>query len=347
MHPVADPELRDHIIRVAARAFGVANPTNTRVPFDNPVSLDRTNMRRLTAEDYIAAFKADGYRYALVLCRFRGNEVACMVDRAANVFELCVHAAAPHFHNVSVFDGELCPCTVGGSYDYVVFNCLMDKGAVLHGAPYTTRLEHVRDNFSPGPVAASERPKFRMYVYADSPRLNLMVKEHDAARNLRAMAHNITPRYRYDGIVFTPAGAPVRAGQNEALLKYKIENPIDALGVQPAGVGGPLALLVDDGGVNVPIEPMLDLPVAFQTTDKFEEVLRDAAAYHGVFGGRFEYVMELGCTVDARGRLVLQYARMRPDKDGPNNINTIRRTVQTIRDNIQAEELYDLLATTK
>lgn len=343
MHPVTDADLRDHIIRVAARAFGVANPTNTRVPFDNPVSLDRSNMLKLSTKEYIGAFKADGTRYALVLCRFRGNEVACMVDRASNVFEVCVHAAAPHFHNVSVFDGELCACTVGNAQDFVVFDCLTDKGAPLHAAPYTTRLEHVRENFSPGPVAPAERPKFRMYIYADSPWLNIMVKEHDSARNLRAMTHNVEPRYRYDGIVFTPANQPVCTGQDEDMLKYKIENPIDATGYKEKE-GDPLTLLVDNGGTNIPIQTAVGLSVDFVLTDKFEEVLGDAAQYHAIFGGPvFNYIMELACDVHG-DHLTMRYARLRPDKDGPNNINTVRRTVKTIRDNIQASELYELLA---
>jgi len=342
MVPVTDPEQRGHIVRQAARAFGVLHPTNTRVPFDNPVSLDRQNMRRLVDEEYVCAFKADGVRYALVLCRFRGDEVACLVDRAGTVFEVCVNAAAPHFYNTSVFDGELCECTTGNGYDFVVFNALMDKGAMLAAAPYRTRLEHIRANFSPGPVPATDRPKFRMYVYAESPRLNLVVKEHDDARNLRAMAHNVTPRYRYDGIIFTPLGRPVRTGRDEGLLKYKIGgNPIDVLcawGLPDA----PMALLVDNGGVNVPLAQVVPT-VELIDTPRFQEVRADAAEYHRIFGGHQAYVVEMACTVEG-GRVALRYGRLRPDKDGPNNVETVRRTVQTIEDNITSVELYELLA---
>lgn len=338
MKVVTDPEQRKHVITQAARAFGQSKPNGERVPFDNPVSMDRNNMKQLSKEPYTVSFKADGVRYALVLCRYRGLRLACMVDRAGTVYSLAVFAAVPHFTNVSVFDGELCACTTGNGYDFVVFDALMDKGAILHDKPYSVRLDHVKANFSGRPVSVHDRPKFRMYLYARSPRLNLVYKEHDSANNLRAMQRSVTPRYKYDGFVFTPTNRPVRPGRDEHSLKFKTENPIDVI-YRATWKGA--QILVDDNGPLRPIEEILRIPVRFESSEEFERIRADAEVYHSIFGGIFSYVVEFTCSLTREG-LVLRFSRLRPDKDGPNNTVTIQRTVRTIQDNIQLEELYTI-----
>lgn len=343
MKVVTDPEQRRFVICQAARAFGQIKPKGERVPFDNPVSLDRSNMQWLKKEPYTVAFKADGIRYALVLCRYRGMRLACMVDRAGTVYSLAIFAAVPHFANVSVFDGELCACVTGSGYDFVVFDALMDKGALLHDKPYRVRLDHVKANFSGRPIPAGDRPKYRMYMYAKSPRLNLVYKEHDTAQNLRAMQRSVTPRYKYDGFVFTPTDRPVRPGRDEHSFKFKTENPIDA--VYEVAWDRPARILVDDGGPLRPIEEILRVPVKFETSEEFEQIRADAEVYHSVFGGVFSYVVEFTCNLTKEG-IILRFSRLRPDKDGPNNTVTIQRTVRTIQDNIRLEELYSVSAPT-
>ena len=47
----------------------------------------------------------------------------------------------------------------------------------------------------------------------------------------------------------------------------------------------------------------------------------------------------------ARGQVLhLTFLRFRPDKDGPNNARTVARTIQTIRDNVQIEDVYSAIA---
>lgn len=342
MYPVTDHDKIAHVSQIVNRAYGVP-PHTSHLPVDNPVSLDRTNMNRLQDSEYMVAFKADGIRYVLVLCMYRSRPLACMVDRSGAMFSLHILAQATHFQNTSVFDGELCACTTGQNvYDFLVFNALIDQGAILYNKSYTTRLTHVRNNYAPHPVASQERSRFRMYIFARSPRLNMVRKEYDRAENMRAMLHSLTPRYKYDGFVFTPAQDPVRPGRNEALLKFKTDNPIDVLMILETN--GCMNLLVDDNGTNVPLESVVDTPINFESTPEFEEMCHDSEIYRQTFDvGCFCQVVELSCTV-RHSRLILRYVRLRPDKDGPNNVVTVQRTIQTIRDNIALDEIYVLLA---
>jgi hypothetical protein len=53
--------------------------------------------------------------------------------------------------------------------------------------------------------------------------------------------------------------------------------------------------------------------------------------------------VELACTPLGTG-FALQYMRLRPDKEGPNNVQTIKRTLQSIMDGITQEELFQAVS---
>jgi len=346
MGPVKDPNKREHVLALIRRAFNA--PSAKHVPVDNPVSLDRQNIGLLREREYIVAFKADGTRYLLALTMYRGRRLAAFVDRAGRVFSLQVRASVAHFKYGSVYDGELCQCNTGSnSYDYLVFNALMSKGAMLYAETYPQRLAHVRDNFSPSPVRMDERQRIDTYVSPCDSRLNFVCKEWDLARNMRAMDHNITPRYSVDGYVFTPCDEAVVPGRSESVLKWKSDNPIDPLFV--VLTDGTVALYVDDDGTLIRLDAVVNMRVRFDVAGTaLQSILEGAGVDHRLFRSEedevFRHVIETDCAfTEDQGveYLLLRYIRMRPDKDGPNNAGTILRTLRTIRDNIQQQEIYE------
>ena len=337
----------DHVVRIVRKAFGASNAIH--IPVDNPVSMDRTNMHLLQQQRYVVSFKADGTRYVLVLCMYKARPLACMVDRAGNVFALYVTAPATHFVNTSVFDGELCACVSGhNTFDFVVFNALIDQGAALHDKPYIMRLQHVRNNFSAEPVPADRRSRFQSFIFPNSRRLNILRKECEMAENTRALLLNTVPRYKYDGVVFTPADCSVVPGRDEQMLKHKTDNPIDVLLVMRDGVNS--EMFVDNNGELVRLADAVGMPITFDPSrsELFRDIVDGAQVYAREFRENrlFEHVVEMDCAVN-NGALELRFIRLRPDKDGPNNTTTVLRTLQTIRDNIQLSEIYELVSVRK
>jgi hypothetical protein len=332
--------------QIVNRAYGVP-PHVSHMPVDHPVSLDRRNLQVLGTEPYVATFKADGTRYLLVLCMYRLRPLACFVDRVGAVYSLHVRAPAVHFHKGSVFDGELCACLTGEhTYDYLVFNALIDQGAELRRLPYHTRLDHVRRNFAADPMTTAERGRFQAVVLATWAGLHLRYKETDSAQNLRSMQRSVVPRYRCDGFVFTAADAPTTPGRDERMLKYKTDNPIDVrLVVSPDGWR---EVFIDNTGQHMDLAELI--PYTLHNDEQFQLIVTGAQAYNRALrtgSAGFDHVIEVDCRIQqtpGQGEaLELRFLRIRTDKDGANNVTTVARTLQSIRDNIALEEVFDVV----
>jgi hypothetical protein len=346
MWTITDVQKKDHVLSVVRKAFKVPD-TTAHIPVENPVSLDRKNLTLLRDSEYIVAFKADGIRYLLVLTMFKNRPLAAFVNRAGSMYSTHVMAHAAHFQNNSVFDGELCVCiNQPGMHDYLVFNALLDQGVFLGDQPYFVRLNHVRSNFSNEPVCAKERAKATGFISPCAPTLNFVRKEYDFAYNMRAMHLNVTPRYKYDGFIFTPCQMGVVPGRNDALFKWKSDNPIDIGMVYRDNM---VSLTVDNNGTEIPLQDVVPkYRVVFDMESKaLQQLIKGHAVYHALFKkGKvvFNHVIEVDCFFDTARVMKLKFLRLRPDKDGPNNVATILRTLQTINDNIQQHEIYNVVS---
>lgn len=336
MWVVTDPVKRKHVLTVANLAFGVQHPT-PHVPVDNPVSLDRDGIRRLQDDNYIVAYKADGTRYLLVLTLYQGRPLAALVDRAGKMFALHVQAQWSHFQRNSVFDGELCAVDDGHTQHYLVFNALIDQGVALMELPYPQRLQYVQNNFPAHPLSTDERRAVTSFVVPLAPLLHFVCKEWDFARNMRALLRNVIPRYATDGFVLTPADQPVVSGRNPTMFKWKHDHPIDVR----VRSERQLVLEVDDHGTPVALAQVLPF-ITFVADAEWDALFSGWRLYDQLMTngtGQFNHVVEMKCVPSPRG-FSLQYLRLRPDKEGPNNVQTVQRTLQSIRDAITQEELF-------
>ena len=188
------------------------------------------------------------------------------------------------------------------------------------------------------------------FVHAKSPRLHLVRKEHDDAQNMRGLLHNTAPRYRIDGFVLTPTRLGVRSGRDENLLKFKTDHPIDVLLVaEDNGYG----LYVDDDGSVVRLADVVGIPVFFDAgaNPEFRQIEQGASVYSREIvqgASAFRHVVEMDCAFrddPSRGQVLhLTFLRFRPDKDGPNNAQTVARTIRTIQDNVQLSDVYAAIA---
>jgi len=350
--PPRDPAVSEHFRQRVRAAMGA--PHVPHIPVCNPVSLDRANMSLLQSHEYMVAFKADGVRQLLVLTCFRGDRMAGMVDRAGNVLLTIVRATADLYERGCVFDGELCQCTVdAAAYDYLVFDAVEVCGRAVRSDPYSVRLGHVRNAFMAEPMPVAERLRLpQRFIVPLGELCNFLVKETEPAHNLRGMAMRAQPRYRCDGFIFTPVTAALAPGRDKRVLKWKEKNPIDVRLVVPGCDMTRARLFVDNRGED--IELCTALEAHFQTVElqidsrQFRSLLSGALTYNEIFhGGRpdvFSCVIEVDCTIADASTLLLRFMRMRRDKDGANEIDTVLGTLGTIRDNICFDELLGLFA---
>lgn len=348
--PESDIATRQAIHSAICRAFG-APTTVPHIPVDNPVSMDISNIDFLRRDEYYVAFKADGVRNLLVLVMAaidgQHRPVAVLVDRAGHMFLIDVLANLLHFENEMVLDGELCYHERENRSDFLVFNVLSGKLPLCKDT-YAKRLETmarmVIDTRAEDPARLAELG----YVVASNPQLSIRRKMVESGRNLRSMMQH-APNFKHDGFIFTP-NTKITPGRQQTLLKWKTDNTIDvAVRAQFDGVHwGPMQVLLDDDGQMIDMGTALrDFDICFDTsTELFCTVLAGFLEYHRIFGPPndqqplFSYIVEVSCAPTTGHGLTMQLERLRPDKNGPNNVTTVKRTIRTIRDNITLPMIY-------
>lgn len=354
MFKVVDEVKINHVKSLISKAYGVN--INTHIAIDNPVSLDNNNINLLSKSNYTVSFKADGTRYIMVLCMYRDRPLAALVNRAGVVYTLHIMAKSDHFTFGSVFDGELCNSNIGTKksyYDFLVFNALMDQGAMLHNLNYPTRLSHIRSNFSSDAIPSDKRERLSAYILAKAPSLNLMRKEYESIHNMRSMQHNIITRYKFDGFIFTPNDEPVFTGRNEHLLKWKTNNYIDICLI--VHKDKKYEILVDNNGNSVVLGDLLQksVEIDIKSSQYLQDILKGAKIFNNLFNCDnnvvFNHIIEVDSIIDPMHNelLMLKFIRLRPDKNSPNNIKTIQRTLKTIQDNVTLPQIYSVIDTIK
>lgn len=350
MCPVTDEDKRAHIHSVYCGGFGVDPERIGHVPVDNPVSMDRTNIGLLSQEDYMVAYKANGIRYLLVMTMYDRKPTAVFVDRAKSMYSSLVYATADHFKKDSVFDGEMYYNAATDTYEFLVFNCLMAKGQCCAAKSYRERLDRIAANFTGTMVDAARREAMAsMFVLSRVHNLHFLRKEVEHMQNIRSFMRSVTPRYRYDGFVFTPVNRPVRPGRQESLLKWKSDNTIDIV-VETQYKGGgwaPVQVLMEHNKGRLCDVGTLGAIRFDMQTDSMQDLLYGRYVYNKIFEPpeqpvAFSAIVEASCQYSSDGTIMLRYCHTRLDKDAPNNETTIKRTLATIRDNIQLDELFKL-----
>lgn len=341
---------RDAIHGVVCKAYGIEPGSITHIHVDNPVSMDRSNITYLSQHEYYVAHKADGVRNLLVMvmATIEGQHrpVAALVDRAGHMNLLDVLANLSHFENEMVLDGELCYHEQDKRTDFLVFNVLSGTKS-LYKDTYARRLE-IMDQMVLDTIRGDDVGHLAElgYVVANNPHMTIRRKRVECARNLKSMSCQPSPNFKFDGYIFTP-NTGVTAGRQQTLLKWKTNNTIDVT-VQARYTGTDwidIAVLLDDDGRLVDMAQSIT-NVRFDTsTVLFKTILSGFLEYHRIFIDAsdasnivFSCVVEVSCTpVD--GGFSMKLERLRLDKDGPNNVTTVRRTIQTIQDNITLSQI--------
>lgn len=342
MWRVTDAAKQDHILRCVKEAFGVPE-TVKHVPVDNPVSLDRDNLETLRLGDYVASLKADGVRYVLVLTTYYQMHIAAMVNRAGEVYTVEVIAQDRYFQMGSVYDGELCECTSDSRvYDYLIFNALVDCGVKLCKESYTARLEQIHTAFASGPVLLEDRFKLQTKIWSAAAHVNFMSKQYCDAKNFRSMTRVNIPRHKTDGAVFTLKNGIVVPNRDPTMFKWKGSNPIDILYEKDENDN--IYLWIDNDGELVTLDSVIDMDTTIIPSPKMDSILRGHWVHSQLFGTSsvFKKVVEFGLKIT--DRLELSFMRLRPDKDGPNNVNTVKSTLKTINDGITLSDIYDCVS---
>lgn len=353
LYRVTDPGKIEHVLKLCKRASGT-HPNASYIPFETPVSVDASTQ---FDPDSVVSLKADGTRYMLCLTMYDRKALACMVNRAEEVYCLRVQAPPKWFRDECVFDGEMCSyLPAPGEKLFLVFNALFVMGVSMFGRPYRSRLAEVSRHTSPTVLTAVERGRVIEMVVSATDRLHILAKPHMPAAELHRMImlngadDEISRTFASDGYIFTPLQDTMRTGRNPRILKWKREHTIDVL-ITCHLDRKELTLEALDQGVLVPLADVI--MHTFEVDELLASVMRGAAVLHRLEGRRlsvFRDVVELSIHIPCTGvEMELRFVRVRSDKTnrgdglpGANDVVTIRRTLDSVHSGITMDQLASM-----
>ncbi|XP_058738029.1 uncharacterized protein LOC131610167 isoform X3 [Vicia villosa] len=298
-------------------------------PGSHPVSLNREKLQLLRQRYYYATWKADGTRYMMLIT----GDGCYLIDRKF------------HFQRISM--RFPCKYSNGGTPERNHHYTLLDGEMIIDTDPHTHKQERrylIYDLIAINQVSLTEMPFYE--------RWKLLEKEVIEPRNMEreALSKSLNPYYRYDlepfgvrrkgfwllstvskllhkfipqlshssdGLVFQGWDDPYVPRTHEGLLKWKYPemNSVD-FHFEVGADGRPLLFLFERGKKKL----MEGNTVIFKDSE-------DISSYSGRI---------IECYWDAAERHWV-CMRIRTDKATPNEINTYRKVMRSIKDNITEE----------
>lgn len=291
-----------------------------RFPGPNPVSLDTSHFPVLRSQPFYVCEKTDGVRYAMLCYTTSAGgsrvNVCALVDRALNAHLVSVRHLPRAAYQGTLLDGEVVFNRCSERWEYLVFDATCVSGIPVLNSPLRHRMDAVH-------------AVMRVYVEAnrrDPPcqpdDLDIRPKDfYSLQRQLDAFEeelHFIKVKHDVDGVILTPAAAPVVYGRHRTLFKLKFDarHTVDFL----VGQDG-VSLSVFDAGRHVVVGR-----------------LRASSAAPGA-------IAECARAADGAADDQWDLVTVRTDKTTANDMYTYKKTMLNMRENLTLESLKSLCNT--
>lgn len=295
-------------------------------PGSHPVSLDRDNLQLLRQRYYYATWKADGTRYMMLIA----THGCYLIDR-----NFCFRRVQLHFplkipnegssHNFTLIDGEMVIDKLSTKFErrYLAYDLMMLNGVSIVERPFSERWKLLeKEVFEP---RNADRRKNSIYRYDMEP---FRVRRKDfwllstVTKLLNEFIEGLS--HKADGLIFQGWDDPYVPRTHECLLKWKYPhmNSVDFL--FEIGDGDCYLLFLFERGKK---KLMDGSRVVFNESD-------DVSALAGKI---------IECSWDPEKKC-WACMRLRPDKANPNELNTYKKVMRSIGDNITEGILLNEIA---
>ncbi|KAJ1433051.1 Tyrosine specific protein phosphatases domain [Sesbania bispinosa] len=313
--------------------LGTGGRGRLQFPGSHPVSLNRENLQLLRQRYYYATWKADGTRYMMLItwdgCYLIDRK---FLFRRINMRFPCRYSNGgipEKNHHYTLLDGEMIidtdPHTGKQERRYLIYDLIAINQVSLTELPFYERWKLLEKevieprNMEREGLLKSINPYYRY----DLEPFSVRRKGFWLLSTVSKLLHNFIPQLSHsaDGLVFQGWDDPYVPRTHEGLLKWKYPemNSVDFHCEVGAG-GRPLLFLFERGkkklmeGSNVIFKDSSDVS---SYSGKIIECYWDAAEHHWI------------CM------------RIRIDKATPNDINTYRKVMRSIKDNITEDVLLN------
>ncbi|BBH06237.1 mRNA capping enzyme family protein [Prunus dulcis] len=298
---------------------------NSQFPGSHPVSLNRDNLQLLRQRYYYATWKADGTRYMMVQMRFP-----------------CKHTnegLAEKTHHYTLLDGEMIIDTVPDSQKqerrYLIYDMMAINHVPIIERPFYERWKmlekevieprnHERHN-----IYQSRNPYYRY----DLEPFRVRRKDFWLLSTVTKLLKEFIPRLSHDadGLIFQGWDDPYVPRTHEGLLKWKYPE------MNSVGDDDRQHLFLYERGKKKQMEGN---KVAFKGRHEFLYLVWDGSDPSSYSGK----IIECSWASEANEWVCM---RIRTDKSTPNDFNTYKKVMRSIRDNITQDillnEIYEII----
>ncbi|XP_057513115.1 uncharacterized protein LOC130795154 isoform X2 [Actinidia eriantha] len=315
-----------------ALKLGIGVRGNSQFPGSHPVSLNRANLQLLRQRYYYATWKADGTRYMMLITM----DGCYLVDRNFNFQRVQMRfpckstndALAEKTHHFTLLDGEMIIDTLPDSQKqerrYLIYDMMAINLVSLVERPFNERWKMLEKevieprNLERQHIYQSRNPYYRY----DLEPFRVRRKDFWLLSTVTKLLKEFIPRLSHeaDGLIFQGWDDPYVPRTHEGLLKWKYAemNSVDFL--FEMNDNRQLLFLHERGKKKL----MEGNRVLFSDNS-------DPESYSGK-------IIECSWGLEED---VWKFMRIRTDKATPNDFNTYKKVMRSIRDNITEDVLLN------
>lgn len=318
-------------------------------PAPNPVSFVPYHQEVLKREKYGVGEKTDGDRMCFFMCLDQDDEpINVFINRKCEMFSVRCAVQKDYYRDIgTLLDGEL----VGDRY--VVFDVVAFKGVSKMDEPsYIDRLTLAQECV----VGRKTYPRSEKTALAEAkkgsivflkPRIKLEVKHIYPLEYLASVPRDGTS----DGVIFTPLEFPIQLELHEGMIKWKEHHPLDfKLSVRKIPEESKVAveLLYHSHDDDIDICKGLsyngyNFEVILENDSILQKCLYSLTRDKTL--AKASMIVECGCNPDFKEeKLTIKVLRPRLDKSNSNSSETLRRTFDSIQNQVSWDTLVTMLS---
>lgn len=285
-------------------------------PCPQPVSIERKDFDKLKTYEYFVGVKNDGVRYIMFFTTDKTNRKLCILcDRSLNFYTVDI-VGDESIYNGTLFDGEL--VRNGDNYSYIIYDSVYMCGNRVNKNNFASRLAEIDccvktliDPIKTNVVSIETKTFYKLTDFVN------FLDDYENHKNK-------------DGIIFMPNNLPVLNGTQFSMFKWK---PSDKHTVD---------FLIKE-------ETNKDLSAYVyhqQKITKFANIKYSSESgkdfidkYHQLDNKKNDCILECLFVKENQN---FSPILVRTDKNYPNSLRTIERTLFNAEENIQLSEFTNI-----
>lgn len=289
---------------------------DAQFPCPQPVSIERKDFEKLKTYQYFVGVKNDGLRYVMFFTTDKTNRKLCILcDRSLNFYTINI-VGDESIYNGTLFDGEL--IKDGDSYSYIIYDSVLICGNRINKENYASRLANIdccvktlllpiKTNF----IKIDTKTFYRFDDFVE------FLDEYKKCENK-------------DGIIFMPNNLPVLNGTQFSMFKWKPsdKHTVDFLIKEES-----------DNDLSAHVyhqKNMIKFANIRYSTPEGKEFIEK---YRTLENAKDECILE--CLFN-KNKQNFSPVLVRMDKNYPNSLRTVERTLFNAEQDIQLSEFTNI-----